>query len=248
MHRFYLPPQACQGPILTLTGSEAHHALAVLRVRAGDQVTVLDGAGHEYCCEVGETARGSVALHARARRVLPGPRSRLTLVQAVTKHRSMDLIVQKATELGAHRIVPVLAERSVVRVSPAEAPRKANQWRAVALEALKQCGAPWLPAIEPPVPAVTFLARGERFDLALLASLQPGSRHPREWLDDYQRTRGRPPDEVAVWVGPEGDFAPAELAAISSHGALPITLGPHVLRSETAALYCLSVLSYEFQR
>ena len=248
MHRFFLPPDQCQGPTLTLTGAEAHHALDVLRVRTGDRVAVLDGAGHEYLCEVIEAARQAVRLRTRQRQDLSPSPYRLTLFQAVTKHRSMDLIVQKATELGAGRIVPVLSERSVIHLPRDEAARKQSKWLGVAVEALKQCGAPWLPVIDTPVAPQVLLARGERFDLMLLASLQPGSRHPREWFAAHEQDPGGRPREVAVWVGPEGDFTPAELDAITRGGALPITLGPLVLRSETAALYCLSVLSYELQR
>jgi 16S rRNA (uracil1498-N3)-methyltransferase len=84
--------------------------------------------------------------------------------------------------------------------------------------------------------------------LPLIASLQPGSRHPREHFDPFRRGHGRLPASVCVWVGPEGDFTPEEVAAITKSGALPITLGPLVLRVDTAAVYCLSVLSYELQR
>jgi hypothetical protein len=98
------------------------------------------------------------------------------LIQAVTKPKSMELIVQKATELGATRLVPVLSERSVAQLAGEAAERKTEKWRTIAIEAIKQCGSPWLPAIEEPVKPGVFLARGERFDLVLLASLQPGCR------------------------------------------------------------------------
>lgn len=248
MHRFHLTPEQCHAPTLTLTDAEAHHARQVLRVRTGDRVAVLDGAGHEYLCEVTDVTRHAVVLRARQRHDLPALPYRLTLFQAVTKSRSMDLIVQKATELGAHRIVPVLSERSVVQWSAEDAPRKTGKWQAVAVEAIKQCGAPWLPIIETPATLQAVLARNDRFDLMFLASLQPGNRHPRECFATFSADHGRAPTEVAVWIGPEGDFTPAELSAILSSGALPITLGPLVLRSETAAIYCLSFLSYELQR
>ena len=90
-----------------------------------------------------------------------------------------------------------------------------------------------------------FLARPEKFDLALIASLQAGSSPARKYFADFQQRHARAPGSVCVWVGPEGDFAPEEIAAIESMGARPITLGPLVLRSETAAIYCLSILNYE---
>jgi 16S rRNA (uracil1498-N3)-methyltransferase len=115
----------------------------------------------------------------------------------------------------------------------------------VAIEAIKQCGAAWLPNVEAPVTLPQFLARKEQFELALVGSLQGDGQHPRQYFEAFRAQRKRQPETVCVWVGPEGDFAPAELDAIRGAGALPITLGPLVLRSETAAVYCLSILNYE---
>jgi len=247
MHRFYLAPDECLGSALTLRGAEAHHARRVLRLKSGERVVVLDGNGREYLCEVAGLARDSVNLLVRQTNLLPQPPWRLTLIQAVTKAKSMELIVQKAAELGAWRIVPIVSERSVPHLLAETTARKVEKWQAIAVEAIKQCGSPWLPHIEAPRTPQAQLARNEGFDLALLASLQPGSRHPRDCFRAYFAERRQPPRSVAVWVGPEGDFTPAELHAIKSGGALPITLGPLVLRSETAAIYCLSALSYELQ-
>ena len=157
----------------------------------------------------------------------------------------MELIVQKATELGAHRIVPILSERTVPQVTVDSA--KIGKWAATAIESIKQCGSFWLPRVDAPLTTQAFLARGEKFDLSLIASLQGGARPPREHFDLFRAERNCPPKSVSVWVGPEGDFTPAETNAIRAAGALPITLGPLVLRSETAAIYCLSVIHYELQ-
>ena len=159
----------------------------------------------------------------------------------------MDLIVQKAAELGAHRIMPIVSERTVTQLAGEAAGNRTNKWEAAAVEAIKQCGSAWLPQVEPPLSPQAFLARQEKFDLPLLASLQPASRHPRDYFQTFELEQGRLPRTVSVWVGPEGDFTPAEINAIKSSGALPITLGPLILRSETAAIYCLSVLNYELQ-
>ncbi len=247
MHRFYLPPPAAAGNCLRLSDAEAHHALHVVRVRIGERVIVMDGAGRELLCEVTGTGRHHVDLALLQSTTLPRLPYRITLIQAIAKARSMDLIIQKATELGAARIVPILSERSVVRPDAEESERVVDKWRTVAIEALKQCGAPWLPEIDAPRSPSDFLDQSPRFSLMLLASLQPGARHPRECLDTARPDPSKPPRDVAVWVGPEGDFTPAELQRIQSAGALPITLGPLVLRSETAAVYCLSFLSYELQ-
>jgi 16S rRNA (uracil1498-N3)-methyltransferase len=173
--------------------------------------------------------------------------SQITLLQAVPKGKIMEAIIQKATELGAFRIVPVLSERVVAQVDDEDAARKVAKWRLVAAEAIKQCGSAWLPHVELPLTPDQFLARKENFELALIASLESGSRQARECFREFHAKHGRMPQSVCVWIGPEGDFTPAETQAIKSAGVLPITLGQLVLRTETAAIYCLSVLNYELQ-
>jgi 16S rRNA (uracil1498-N3)-methyltransferase len=246
MHRFYLPPADCQRDPLLLTGREAHHARNVLRTRERERVVVLNGAGDEFMCEVREVGRREIALRVLRKNPHPPLPWQITLIQALTKGKTMDLIVQKATELGAQRIVPILSERTVTRVEANSAAR-AGKWEETAIEAIKQCGSAWLPRIEPPVPAREFLARTERFDLPLLASLQCDARHPRERFHSFFVEHRRLPGSVCVWVGPEGDYTPAEIHAIRTAGALPITLGQLILRSETAAIYCLAVINYELQ-
>jgi 16S rRNA (uracil1498-N3)-methyltransferase len=162
-------------------------------------------------------------------------------LQAIPKGKLFELIIQKATELGAARIVPLLSERVVVDLNKKEAARKWAKWQLVAVEAIKQCGAHWLPRVESPITPRQFLAGDEHFDLVLLGSLQADAKHPRAFLQSESK-----PKSAAVWIGPEGDFAPGEIDEIKTSGAHPITLGPLVLRTETAATYCLSILNYEF--
>lgn len=247
MHRFYLPPAQCQGPTLLLGEREAHHARHVLRVREGERLAVVDGAGHEFLCAVEDSGRDQTRLRVIERRDHPAPPAQVTLLQAIPKGKIMDAIIQKATELGVSRIVPLLTERVVTHLDEEDAAHKAEKWRLVAREAIKQCGSPWLPAIDPPLTPDQFLARNEIFDLPLIASLAAGSRPAREHFRAFHAQHHRRPNSVSIWIGPEGDFTPAETAAIRASGALPITLGPLVLRVETAALYCLSILHYELQ-
>ncbi len=247
MHRFYLPPGHWETTAPILRGGEAHHALTVLRLRRGERVTVLDGAGLECLCEVQDYDRDQVWLRSVERRLHPPRPWELTLCQALPKGKLIESLIQKATELGVGRVVPLLSERVVAALDEEGARQKQVKWQTVAIEALKQCGSPWLPKVEAPVALREFLARKEAFDLSLVGSLQPGSRHPREWFLASAHEPGRGPRSLCVFIGPEGDFAPAELDAIQAAGAKPVTLGPLVLRSETAAIYCLSVLSYEMQ-
>lgn len=245
--RFYLPPEACTGRVLTLTEREAHHGLRVLRLQRGDADTVLDGAGHEYECEVSEATRGQVLLTVRHKHARPPLPHRLTLLQALPKTKAFEFIVQKATELGASRIVPLLTERVVSQPEATAAAHKLDKWRWIAIDSIKQCGSAWLPAIEAPMPLAALLSRNDSCDLRLVGALHGERRHPRQILAEYRRVHERPPQSIGIFVGPEGDFTPAEMEAIEQSGARRITLGPQVLRSDTAAIYCLSVLSYELQ-
>ena len=247
MHRFYLPPDECQGSALTLTGREAHHGLRVLRLRKGERVMVLNGVGRVFDCEVTSLNRDTIGLDVQETKDAPAPPCEITLIQAIPKGKLLDSIIQKATELGVSRVVPLLSERVITQIDGDNSDTKTAHWRTVAIEAIKQCGSPWLPRIEPAVSLAELLARKEAFDVVLIASLQPGSRHPRVWFDQFRQRERREPKSACVWVGPEGDFTEGEVAAVMAAGAAPITLGPLVLRCETAATYCLSVINYEAQ-
>ena len=226
---------------------EAHHAINVLRIRPRERVVVLNGAGDEFLCEVAEANRGIVALAVVQKHEIRPLPYQVTLVQAVPKGKTMELIVQKATELGVHRIVPILSERTIAHLDPDNTADRIEKWKATAIEAIKQCGSAWLPRIELPLKPQAFLGRNERHEFSLIASLQGDARHPREHFQTFAAEHGRPPTSVCVWIGPEGDFTPAEVNAVRAAGALPITLGQLVLRSETAATYCLAVINYELQ-
>ena len=245
--RFYLPPEHCRGDSLRLAGREAHHALHVLRLARGERVTVLDGAGSALLCDVESIAKDSLALAVRERTSTPAPPCPLTLLVAVPKGKIIEDIIQKSVELGVQCVVPLLTDRVVIQLDADGVEIKREKWRQVAVETIKQCGATWLPRVEMPQTITTFLARGEKIELLLVGSLQTERRHPRAWLQEFQQRKGRLPLSAGVWIGPEGDFTPAELQAIEAAGAKPITLGELTLRVETAAIYCLSFLNYELR-
>jgi 16S rRNA (uracil1498-N3)-methyltransferase len=241
MPRFYLPPQDCRTDHPVLTGAEAHHAADVLRVQPAETVAVLDGAGSELTCRVQTVTRKNIQLEVLSRATQPPPQCRITLAQAIPRGKLFEAILQKATELGVWRVVPILSQRVATRLEGDSIEQKAEKWRQTAVEAIKQCGQRFLPQVDAPVTLPAWLARGEKFDLTLVASLQDGSRH----LRSYFPPGAQRPQTLCVWIGPEGDFAPEELEAMQGAGALPITLGPLVLRSETAALCALSIINHE---
>jgi 16S rRNA (uracil1498-N3)-methyltransferase len=245
MHRFFISPDRWNLDCLTLDEDETHHAIDVLRIQAGERAVVFNGKGVEATTEVVSVGKRSVELK-HIQHATTAPLScQITLGQAIPKGKNMDFIVQKATELGAASIIPLLSERTVVQCDAVDAAKKQEKWQAIAIEAAKQCGQNWLPSICAPVTPKDFFGAGQKFDLMLIASLQPDALYPKKVLEEQLSILGKKPASVLVLIGPEGDFTPAEISLAKSRGCRPITLGPIVLRTETAALYTLSVLSYE---
>lgn len=240
--RFFIPPHRWNPDKPALDAGETHHALDVLRLQAGDRATIFNGQGAEATVEFASVEKGAVALRKISAAKSAPLACALTLGQAIPKGKNMDLIVEKATELGAAGIVPLLSERTVVKADADEALSKRDKWQRVAIEAAKQCGQNWLPTVAKPQTPKEFFQSGETWDLMLIASLQPDSRAVKQVLAEAGT---RQLARVLVLVGPEGDFTPAEINLAKNAGCHPITLGPIILRTETAAIYCLSVLSHE---
>lgn len=242
MPRFFVPPDFWNPDQLELTGAEAHHCSHVMRLKAGDRVTIFNGFGESALVEIVDVARDRV-LTRTVEKIQSVPRScAITLAQAIPKGKNMELVIEKATELGAASIVPLLTDRTVVQLNAADAAKKQEKWQRIAIEAAKQCGQNWLPRVERPCTMADYFTDCARHDLALIGSLEPDARHLKQVLAE----RG---DEAItsalVCIGPEGDFTPAELALAREKGCAPITFGPIILRTETAAIYCLSVLAHE---
>ena len=245
MHRFHIAPEDWQSDALLLTNSEAHHCRNVLRLEPGDKVVLFDGRGRELTAEITASEADQVQLRKLHEAQTPPLRCRITLGQAIPKGKNMDLIVQKAVEIGAAEIAPILSDRTVVRLDEESASSKQAKWQTVAVEAAKQCGQNWLPEVKAPQSLARFFQEHRRFDLQLIGSLQSDAVHLKKILAEYSAEHGERPVSVLMLVGPEGDFTPAELSLARSQGCRPITLGPIVLRVETASIYCLSILSYE---
>ena len=233
MHRLFLAGTHTDKAELEVGGREAHHALHVMRVGRGDEAVVLDGAGGEYACEVREAGRHSLKLQVMGWKVTERQPCQVTLIQALPKGKAFEMILEKATELGAYRIVPLITERVVARAE------KLEKWRWVMIDAMKQCGNPWMPVLDAPHRFADALRRVEEFDVNLVGSLDVAGarRNPGQWLKGVRN--------VAVWIGPEGDFTPQEMNALRNAGVREISLGRLVLRSDTAAISSLAIINYE---
>ncbi len=237
MARFYLTPaQWCDSPILS--GDEARHLSQVLRIKAGERICVFDGQGRRADAEVLTVSRETVEIRLGETHSPARPLPAITLAQAIPKGKNMDLIVQKSVELGIAAIQPLVTRYTIVQ--PGEG--KAEKWRRNALEACKQCGQDTLPLIAEPSSLEEWLPAQVDFPgLKIIASLAAGAAPLREILRRHPGTCA-----VTLLIGPEGDFSPQETATALAAGFLPITLGAIVLRVETATLFCLSALRYEF--
>ena len=241
MHRCYLPKADFSASPLVIEGEEAHHALRVMRLRAGDECELFDGCGQ--AARVRVLAGHGSSMTVEVQELLPPmpPVADITLALAVPKGNNMDLIVQKAVELGVSRIIPLISERTIVRLSGKDASAKADKWRRTALEACKQCGVNTLPVVEDPQAYKLFLQRSDLPALKLQCAIVPHARPLRELLETARSAGAR---ECVLLIGPEGDFSPAEYAAGEAAGYLPTSLGPIILRVETAVFLAVAAARY----
>ncbi|MEO7412200.1 MAG: RsmE family RNA methyltransferase [Opitutaceae bacterium] len=245
--RAYCRPATAEPLEIVLTAEESHHLVVVNRARAGNTVVAFDGRGTEWICELVGEKKHAAVLKVRFKQRIPALDYEITLGQALPKGASMDAIVRKATEIGVARIVPLESERTQVHLDGDRSDRKIEKWQNAALEAAKQCGNAFVPEIQPVEKAAAFMEAARGYDLKLIASLQPGAKSLKTVLAAFRSSQDRQPKKVLWLIGPEGDFTPAEMSLSKNSGFEPITLGPLVLRCETAAVYALSVLSYELQ-
>src|SRR2546423_834990 len=185
MHRFYLAPENWNPDALALTGAEAHYCRNVLRLDSGDKVVVFDGRGRELTAEIVSADSADIQLRKIHEAKTPPLRCQITLGQAIPKGKNMDLIVQKAVEIGAAEIAPIVSDRTVVRLDEESAASKQTKWQTVAIEAAKQSGQNWLPQVHVPQTMSQFFKHPSRFDLQLIGSLQSDAVHLMKILAEY---------------------------------------------------------------
>jgi len=227
---------AAVGALVTLTGSEAHHAAMVRRVRPQEQVTLGDGAGVWLTGECTLVEPKRVEVRITAREQIPAPTPRIVLVQALAKGDRDELAVQAATELGADEIVPWQASRSVSRWLPGKADKGRARWQTIVREAAKQAHRAWVPRVAEVVPTSGIAARAAASRVLVL---EPTGA-VRLTAVEFDASDGR---DVVLVVGPEGGIAPEELTALTDAGATVVALGDTVLRTSTAGPAALAVVS-----
>ena len=244
--RFFLEPNRWAVAAPELNPDEAHHFIHVLRGREQAPIEVFDGRGQVARAAITSVGHGRVVLGLQEVRTVPPPAVEIILYQALPKGSRWDWLIEKATEIGVARIVPLLTERCEVRLRPpggGKAGGAPDRWLRIALSAAKQCGLARLPEITAAVRPGNWAALFADSDRVLMGVLDPAAPPLRRVLETLRRA---PPARIGILIGPEGDLTPAEISAASEAGAWPVSFGPHTLRVETAALFALSVVRNDF--
>ncbi len=229
--RLFVPADRLSGPTVTLTGADHHHLTIVLRARPGEAVTLFDGAGAEVDARIVRIDGARAELELGARRAGVVAAAPITLLTAVPRGPRMDVLLQKTVEVGVARVVPLITARSVARP---EADRR-ERWASIAREAARQCGRADLPLVEAPMALAEALRRDDWPARRLALFERDGAPGLRAALAD------QPPAATALLVGPEGGWEDAEREAARASGFLGVSLGPRILRVETAAIVAVAL-------
>ncbi len=241
--RFYLEPdQWTGGGSLRLSGDEAHHCARVMRLREGDEVEVFDGAGKVALARIATTQREEVTLTVESQSLQEPLPYAVHLLPALIKGEAFEWLLEKAVELGAASVSPVFTARTVARWDAEQAEKKLVKWRRHMLEAAKQCHTPFLPELRAPAPLREVLAGGY-YPQGDILRLVPALFGPTLPLTQALSDWGTGARQAVILTGPEGDLTEHELAAILSAGFQPVTLGPLILRAETAAVTTLATVA-----
>ena len=246
MYQFFVEPEQIQGKEILIRGGDVNHIKNVLRMKVGEELSVSNGAdGREYRCAIAEFSEDVIRCELRFIKEdgveLP---CRIYLFQGLPKADKMELIVQKAVELGAYQVIPVAARRSVVRLDEKKAAAKVSRWQAIAEAAAKQSKRGVIPQVRPVMSWKQALEYAGDIPVKLI---------PYELAENMDRTRelieGLEPDrDIAVFIGPEGGFEEEEIETARAVGAIPVTLGRRILRTETAGMTVLSWLVYRLEQ
>ena len=240
MKRYY-SPSLDRG---LLDPEQSHHCSHVNRQATGDLFSVFDGHGTEAKARITAIERDQVRFEILAKANSPRPAHPVWLAQALTKPKSMDLIIQKATELGVSELAALQSDHSVAHVDDEKVEARVEKWQKLTIEAAKQCGQNWLPVVHPPRAPKDFVTEIPRGAVKLIASLQNEAKPLKSVLREHIPAL-KPGTPIVVMIGPEGDFTPAEIGQARSAGFIPVSLGRIILRAETAAFFALSAIAYE---
>lgn len=237
MANFFIDKSAIDGSTARITGEEAGHISRVLRMRPGDELTLCDGEGMFYDAAISDIQGGEVVAEISRQYPAPTePKVKITLFQGIPKNPKLEFIVQKATEIGIVRVVPMNTTRAVAKL---EKENKVQRLQKIAAEAAKQSHRGIVPEVSAPVPFEKAVEMAAEAGLAII----PYEEENRQSLRDF--LRGKETESLAILIGPEGGFEESEVALAKEKGIVPVTLGPRILRTETAGLVTAALALYE---
>ena len=246
MQRFFVEPYQIEEEAhrIHINGTDVNHIKNVLRMKCGEDVWISDGGDKEYHCQIEELGEDEVLLHIlyaqEPEYELP---NKLYLFQGLPKADKMELIIQKAVELGAYRIVPFAAKRSVVKLDQKKAGKKRERWQAIAKGAAEQSKRGIVPQVQDVMSFQEAMNYAKELDVVLVPyELQEGMKATEAVISKIE-----PGQSVGIFIGPEGGFDESEIEQAKEAGAIPITLGKRILRTETAGLTTLSILMYHLE-
>lgn len=244
MQHFFVIPEQVGETEIYVTGQDVNHMKNVLRMKIGEQVEVSDGNNKKYLCEVSAYEEEQAVLRIlEIKEADTELKSRLYLFQGLPKNDKMELIVQKAVELGAYEVIPVSMKRCVVKLDAKKAAKKVERWNSISESAAKQAGRSIIPKVSDVVSYREALERAEQLDVVLVPyELEEGMAETKKLLHQIQ-----PGQSVGIFIGPEGGFEREEVEQAIEAGAHPVTLGRRILRTETAGFTMLSILMFELE-
>lgn len=245
MHRCHITTEQLLSDSILLNREESRHLKTVLRVHPGTAIELFDGKGRTRSASVESVDKNTISIIPTAETQLHSkPGCAITLFACISKGKRMDWTVEKAVELGVSGIVPVISERTIVRLSPIEREGKAARWQRVAADAVRQCGSAWMPEISTPADFTDAASMFPDCTPVLTAALTEDALPLKDALREFTI----PPATAGWFVGPEGDFTADELDRLRDAGSRFVSLGSNVLRAETASIYGLSVLGCAWYR
>jgi len=239
---FYVNPENVGKDSLKIVGEEAKHILSVLRYGSGDVIDVVDGCGTKYKVKIEEISRDFLEGKILSRTSKENePDCHLTLAQAICRKERMDFLIEKATEIGVSSIIPIVTERSLIKVSGvSRKKKKIDRWRRLAVASMKQSLRTILPEIQDIIEFEQLLSKVKSFDLCLIASLDKDSKSIKECEELKAGLKN-----ILLIVGPEAGFTEEELSKAKAQGAIPMSLGSRRLRTETAGVVFLSLVFHQ---
>jgi 16S rRNA (uracil1498-N3)-methyltransferase len=244
MNRFYCSSADVSADSITIRDKEqVHHIKDVIRLKEGERVIVFDDHANEFDCVIGKITLTQVVFAVKNRVAAdnaPNSRPVITIACAIPKHSKIDDIIDKLTQLGVDRVIPLMTERVIVRLDKEKKSNRLERWQKIALAASKQSQRNKVPVVDEVTDVKDLIASAQGFDLKLIPTL-PGERKAlKEVLFENK------PGNILVLIGPEGDFTPKETSLALKAGFIPVTFGDFVFRVETAALFICSILNYEY--